>query len=292
MPGLLDPGRMLVEPHVLGERVALLSIDVESDYGTGRDQALSRIGHFLEVAATLSLPLTAFVEGRLFEQARPLCRELLDSGMDVQLHCYDHAEPGDSPERLRRGFDAYADVCGRPPAGYRAHTYRLSHALYETLVDLGFAWDSSLQRAFGQGSQRHLQLRSGDYLVFDRRMVEFPLGRWHAVPLPFSHAYSLLLRAPGRAVLWALGGSGRLTAYNMHMTDLVRSDSLLHADRSRLSRFLHQTMWRNQGDTTFDALRQVAHRLRDGGYRFSTTQALYETLAPTLGLRRNAGDRQ
>ena len=284
MPTLLDLSRLSVVPAQVERPTALFSIDVESDFGTGRSQALSRLGALLEHVNRLGVPLTAFVEARLFEWAKPLCRMLLDSQVDVQLHCFDHATPGDSPETLQRGHAVYSDFCGRPPTGYRAHTYRLSHVLYETLIELGFAWDSSLQLGFGQGRQSHSAFRGGDILVFDQRLVEFPIGTWRRVPLPFTHSYSLLLSDAARSLLWAAGGPGRLAAYSMHMTDVVRSDTLHVARRSIVSRCLHRLMWARPGHTTFPELSRVVAKLRDSGYEFLTTQAMYERVAPGLRL--------
>lgn len=279
MPGPpLNPDRMTIEPRSLESSVALLSIDVESDYGTGRREALSQIGRLIDLLAELGVPLTAFVEGRFFEQDRPLCRRLLDAGVDVQLHCWNHGDPGDTPDSLRRSHAAFAQYVGGAPAGYRAHTYRLTQELYETLLDLGFSWDSSLQRGLGQGSQRHPRLLEGDYLIFDGRLLEFPIGTWRRLPLPFNHTYRLLAKTWADACLWAISGPVRLATYNMHMTDLVRSDSLRFAVRSRVSRYLHRYAWSMQGEDTFGALRTLVGRLRQAQYEFLTTSALHTRL--------------
>jgi hypothetical protein len=281
MGPLLDPGRTTVEARTLDGRVALLSVDLETDYGSGLDEALSQIGRLLDLLARLGVPLTAFVEGQFFERRRPLCRMLLDGGVDVQLHCYDHAEPGDTPTSLRRGAMALEDFCGRPAAGYRAHTYRLTHQLYETLLDLGFRWDSSLIRGIGQGSNRHRQFRHGDYFILGGRLLEFPVATWRGTPLPLNHAYRLLFKAPLESVLWAASGPGPLVAYNTHMTDLVRCASLSRSPITGLPRLLLRYMWTAQGRDTLGALESFVTRLRASGYEFLTTQALYDRLAPS-----------
>ena len=274
----LDPERTTVEVRTMDWPVALLSIDLETDYGSGRDEALSQTHRLLDLLARLGVPLTAFVEGQFFEHRRPLCRVLLDAGVDVQLHCYDHAEAGDTPDSLRRGAHALADYCGRPAAGYRAHSYRLTHELYEALLELGFRWDSSLMRGAGQGRNRHRGFRDGDYFVLGGRLYEFPLAVWQGTPLPLNHAHRLLLKAPVEAVLWAVSSPGRLAAYNLHMTDLVRCSSLRYAERSSLVRLLHRYAWATQGRDTFGALESFITRLRRSGYEFLKTDALYEQL--------------
>jgi hypothetical protein len=278
MSPLLDPDRTTVEARTLSTRVALLSIDVETDHGTGRDDALSQIDRLLDLLAEIDVPLTAFVEGQFFEHRRPICRLLCDRGVDVQLHCYDHSEPGDTPASLRRGADALADFCGRPAGGYRAHTYRLTHELFETLLALGFQWDSSLMRGFGQGRNRHRRFRQGDYFVLGGQLFEFPVATWRGTLLPLTHAYRLLLKKPAEAALWAVSGPGLLVAYNVHMTDLVRSDSLRYSKMDPVFRLLHRYLWATHHDDTFASLASLLTRLRGHGHEFLTTQALYDRL--------------
>lgn len=279
MGPLLDPARTTVETRLIDRPTALVSIDLETDFGSGLDEALSQTDRLLNVLARAGVPLTAFVEGRFFEDRRPLCRLLIDAGVDVQLHCYDHAGPGDSPASLRRGAEAFEDFCGRAPDGYRAHTYHLTHELFETLLARGFKWDSSLMRGFGQGRNGHAALRRGDYLVLGGRLVEFPLSRWRGLPLPLNHPYRLLIGRPVEEVLWALAGPERLLTYNVHMTDLVRCGSL-HASPIRgLPRLLFRYLWAGQGADTFASFETFLARVRQGGWVFSSTQALYARVA-------------
>ena len=148
---LLSPDDVRVERRHLDRPVALFSLDVETDYGTGRTEALSQLDRFVDLMAGLEVPWTAFVEGQFFETRRDVCRLLRDAGVDVQVHCHDHTQPGDTPEALGRSAAACADFMGRPAEGYRAHTYRLTRPLYDTLIETGFLWDSSIMRAVAQG---------------------------------------------------------------------------------------------------------------------------------------------
>ena len=280
----LDPARTTVEARSIDQATALVSIDLETDYGSGLDEALSQTGRLLDLLARLGVPLTAFVEGQFFERRRPLCRLLLEAGVDVQLHCYDHAEPGDSPATLRRGALAFEDCCGRAPEGYRAHTYQLTHELYETLLERGFKWDSSLMRGLGQGRNAHAAFQHGDYFVLGGRLLEFPIARWRGLPLPLNHAYRLLLRTPAEHALWALSGPERLLTFNVHMTDLVRCGSLVRSPITGLPRVLFRYMWAGRGGDTFGSLESFLTRVRQGGWVFSSTQALYGRLAAGTAL--------
>jgi peptidoglycan/xylan/chitin deacetylase (PgdA/CDA1 family) len=284
--GLLNADSITIEPKAFPGRAALFSIDVESDYGSGRWEALSRIDRYLDLAASLDVPLTAFVEGQFFETRRKLCRLLSARGLDVQLHCYDHSRPGDTAAELRRSVQAYEDVIQKSPRGYRAHTYRLTDALLTGLIGHGFAWDSSLMRAFGQGRNRDPRFQAGDYLVLDGRLVEFPLATWGAVPVPLNHAYRLLLKTPVETLLRTLTRLGALVAYNVHMTDLVRCSSLRVADRGPLSRLLHRYSWCTQGDDTFESFRGIVGYLRGSGFEFLTTDDAYRRVSGGNGRNR------
>ena len=57
-------------------KIAVLSIDVEHDYNGARTDALDRLPDLLDAVRRACLPLTAFVEGRLFNARPDLCTHL------------------------------------------------------------------------------------------------------------------------------------------------------------------------------------------------------------------------
>ena len=276
---LVSDADVRVSPRVLSRRVALLSLDFETDYGTGRDEALGRVRDLLDRLVAWNIPLTAFVEGQLFARRPALCRDLVDYGVDVQLHVYDHSTPGDTPDTLRLGVEAYRAFMGRPPDGYRAHTYRLTPALLNALMTLGFRWDSSLMRGLGLGRNGSACFRHGDYFVLGDSFYEFPVGTWRTVPLALNHPYSLLAGSAGGRVLRALGPSGPLVVCNVHMTDLWRSPALSQAPYGRLFEWMQRWMWLGHGQDTFAPFRDLCDDLRARGYRFMTTSALHADLS-------------
>jgi len=282
---LLTGGHVSVRSYRLERRTALLSIDVETDYGTGRVDALSQLARFLDFVASLGLPLTAFVEGQLFEQQPALCALLVERGIDVQLHVCDHASTGDSPDSLRRGADAFSSFIGARPEGYRAHSYRLTPALFDALVDLGFKWDSSIMRAWGVGRNADRAFREGDYFVMGERLIEFPLGAWRGVPLPLNHPYTLLAGSVGGRMLRSVcGPAGRLVTYNVHMTDLLRSPALPLAPYGRLFEWLQRWMWLGHGRHTFEQFGAMCGYLRERGFDFLTSADLYrQVIRATAG---------
>jgi peptidoglycan/xylan/chitin deacetylase (PgdA/CDA1 family) len=286
---LVSSDHVAVRPCRLDTRAALLSIDLETDYGTGRTDVLAQIPRFLDFLAVHRLPLTAFVEGQLFERHPDVCALLVERGVDVQLHVHDHATAGDTPDSLRRGANAYASFMHVRPQGYRAHTYRLTPALYEALVSIGFKWDSSIMRAYGLGRNAHACFRDGDYFVMGNGLVEFPVGTWRYVPLPLNHPYTLLAGSLcGRLLRSMCGPAGRLVAYNVHMTDLLRSPALSQARYGRLFEWLQRWMWLGHGGDTFPAFRLMCDYLRQQGFTFMTTSQLYRQVTSAAGVRPRA----
>jgi hypothetical protein len=276
MRQLLSADEITVEPRTLRAKTASFSLDLETDFGTGRTEALSQLWRFVDLMAELDVPWTAFVEGQFFTHKRDIVGMLRARGVDLQLHCYDHSQPGDTPEALRWSAAAYADFCGRKPAGYRAHTYRLTRPIFDTLVEEGFLWDSSIMRAFAQGRNPHPGFRAGDYLVLNRQLIEFPVAAWRGLPIALNHTHMLLAKTPGELLLRTISGPTSLVVYNFHMTDLVRCDSLRVAVRTPAVKMLYRYLWSTHGRDTFPIVRRFVRYLRRRGYGVGTMSRLYE----------------
>jgi peptidoglycan/xylan/chitin deacetylase (PgdA/CDA1 family) len=274
----IKPDDIPFQSYNLDCKTVLLTIDVETDFGSQHTNALSQLDRLLDVVDELGLPLTAFVEGRFFESRQALCTMLIERDVEVELHCYDHGTSGDTPALLERSIKAYTDFRGILPLGYRAHTYRLGKGLCRALIDNGLKWDSSILPALGQGGNFKGQFRSGDYLIFDDALVEFPIASWQRIPLPLNHSYRLLIKPFGEAVLRYIDKPGALVTYNMHMVDLVHCRSLQDANLPVLVKLLYQYMWSGNRKDTFASLRDVVSYLRDLDYSFSRVDALYAQL--------------
>ena len=249
-------------------KAAVLSIDVEHDYNGNRTDALDRLPELLAAIRSAELPLTAFVEGRLFTKRQDLCAALVDAGADVQLHCHDHRDSGDSVESLGRGIAAYKSFVGRSPSGYRAHTYRLTEALLSALRSEGFAWDSSILPGFGLGSDRHPAFRRGDYFVIDDALIEFPVASWRALGVPFTHSYRLLMGGAVESLLDRALSLPRLVVYCMHLVDLVRDGRIGQSPLPLWLKSGHALVRHRQRG--FDDLIGLTERLRARGYEWTT----------------------
>ena len=258
------------------KKMAVLSIDVEHDYNGDHTDALERLPDLLDAVRQARLPLTAFVEGRLFESRPDLCGRLAEAGADLQLHCYDHREPGDSVESLERGIAAFERFTGARPCGYRAHTYRLTNALFRALVAEGFAWDSSILPGIGLGNHPGRAFRRGDYFTLDGAFAEYPVASWRALGIPFTQSYRQFLGRFAESLLDLATSLPALLVYDMHMVDLVRDGQI---GKSPLPLWLKGAhLWARRRQRGFDDLVALGDRLRARGYEWITLSHCHELL--------------
>jgi polysaccharide deacetylase family protein (PEP-CTERM system associated) len=95
---------------------------------------------------------TCFVLGWIAERHPQLVQEIATRGHEVACHGYSHRliynqTPADFAEETRRSKDALEQIIGRPVRGYRAASYSITgKSLWalDTLIELGFAYDSSI----------------------------------------------------------------------------------------------------------------------------------------------------
>ena len=271
-----DPDAHVVTGHRLPGRLAVFSVDVEYDHDGDRSDALDRLPDLLAVLRRARLPLTAFVEGRLFGERPDLCEALVEAGADLQLHCYDHRGPGDSAADLERGAAAFERFAGARPRGYRARRWRLTEELFAALVTGGFAWDSSVLPGIGLGNHREKAFRRGDWFTIDGALVEFPAASWRALGVPFTQSYRQLMGRSVESLLDRAAALPNLLVHDLHMVDIVRDG------RIRLSPnpwWLKTALYlARPGPRAFDDLAALGDRLRARGYEWTTLTRCHERL--------------
>ena len=276
MSTVFDPTNHAIQTRWSSNKIAVLSIDVEHDYNGNRTDALDRLPDLLAAIRQARLPLTAFVEGRLFTEQPDLCRRLAEAGTDLHLHCYDHRESGDTADSLRRSIDTFENSTHARPRGYRAHTYRLTEEIFKILVAEGFAWDSSILPGLGLGNYRGKTFRRGDWFVFDDALAEFPVASWRALGIPFIQSYRQLLGPATEALLNRVATLPDLLIYDMHMVDLVCNGRIGASPLPLWLKSVHAWVrFRRRG---FDDLTMLGEYLRARGYEWMTLSHCHERL--------------
>lgn len=273
---IFDPARHDVVSRPTPQKIAVLSIDVECDYNGDRTDALDRLPDLLAAVRGVHLPLSAFVEGRLFAERPDLCTHLVEAGADLHLHCYDHREPGDTVESLKRSIDTFENFTHARPQGYRAHTYRLTEGLFEALIAEGFAWDSSILPGIGLGNHRGRMFRRGDWFVLDGALAEFPVASWRALGIPFTHSYRQLLGPTAEALLNRVVALPDLLVYDMHMVDLVCNGRIRVSPVPLWLKSAHA--WVRFRQRGFDDVTRLGECLQTRGYEWMTLSDCHERL--------------
>jgi peptidoglycan/xylan/chitin deacetylase (PgdA/CDA1 family) len=160
-----------------------LTLDVESDYARSPTlMILDRTGPFFKWARDEQVPFTAFVTGRLIEQAHPIVDQLQSAGIPVELHGYTHDVSGfgtmhsSHAEEIERGTDVYEKRFGHVPAGYRAPSGVVSEADIRLLDRLGYRYDSSIFPVRRHGRYDFSNLPHHPFRWEGLHLAEFPLA--------------------------------------------------------------------------------------------------------------------
>ena len=125
--------------HLVQGRKAILSLDLEHDYGGEGVNGIILFEKLLQFLDRHKVKLCVFVEGRILEQHAGIIDLLSGANIDVAQHCYDHRiSSGDDIYNLEKGLYIFQSRLNRHPYGYRAHSYQISKKLLDNLVRLGF----------------------------------------------------------------------------------------------------------------------------------------------------------
>ena len=258
------------------KKIAVLSIDVEYDYGGDQAEALDRLPDLLAVVQQAGAPLTAFVEGRLFSKRPDLCARLIEADADLQLHCWSHKDFWETAASLRRSAQAFEGFVGVRPQGYRAATYRLTEEIFQALVTEGFAWDSSILPGVGVGNHASKAFRKGDWFVLDDVLTEFPVSSWRRLGIPFTQSYRQLLGPFVESALFRAASLPTLLVYDMHMTDLVPDGRIWESPLPLWLKGAQALVRRRKHG--LNNLAALIERLRGWGYEWTTLSNCYAGL--------------
>lgn len=92
---------------------------------------------------------TFFVPGHTIETFPETVRALVDDGHEIACHGWTHRRPSElsrqeEKDELVRANEAIRKISGAPARGYRSPSWDLSEHTLDLLLELGFAYDSSL----------------------------------------------------------------------------------------------------------------------------------------------------
>jgi polysaccharide deacetylase family protein (PEP-CTERM system associated) len=189
--------------------VSALASSIHRDSWTSQEsRVVGSTQRLLDLFEKFDVRATFFVLGWVAERHPQLVKDISARGHEIACHGYSHELVYEqSPERFRdetiRSKSLLEDIIGAEVLGYRAASYsivRKSLWALDTLVDLGFAYDSSI-----------FPVRHDRYGIPDAQRVPHRIstpGKQSIVEWPLSTARALGLKIPVSG-----GGYFRLLPY-------------------------------------------------------------------------------
>lgn len=159
----------------------------------GPNVAVPRI---LELFERYDVPCTFFVPGMVVENYPETIQAIHDAGHELGHHGYTHTNPAtmsreEEADELLRGVEAFEDVIGEAPVGYRSPAADLSDNSLALLAENGFTYESSL---LDSDLPYVHDLDSGDRLVeipFEWSLDDWPFFGFNMYPpLPYQSGIS------------------------------------------------------------------------------------------------------
>ena len=272
---------------------------------TGRARSLVydvAIDRLSSLGEELQAPLTLFAIGADLRRAESAARlrAARQAGFEIANHSLDHRYDlvrlgrAEIRRQIEAGADAIEQAVGARPSGFRAPGYTITDEVFEVLVELGVAYDSSVfpcpaywgakAAAIGLIALRGRASRSivdtpavltaptrpyragKPYWRRGAGLLELPVQVTRGLRLPF-FGTSITLGGPSFARRLARMCVGEpLVNLELHGIDVLDAADGLEALRS------HQVDVRVPADRKLAALRAAVQELRSAGYAFVTLE--------------------
>lgn len=180
-------------------RLACVTMDIELDQGPGGqirlfDQA-AKLDWFLEALAGVGAKLTGFMvmnQAKRFKPALEIIRQSIP--LEIGVHSFSHnpAEAATS-EEVARATNAYQDLWGSAPLGYRAPIGLIDGSGVGHLITQGYRYDSSIfpTRRRDEFAANRLHFPRTPF-IFDGphgRLLELPIATLRGVRLPLTLSF-------------------------------------------------------------------------------------------------------
>jgi hypothetical protein len=141
---------------------------------------------------------------------RSALSEVRDAGHEIANHSYSHPYDlarwgaAEAAEEIRRAHELLSEFAGAEIQGFRAPGYDISAAMVETLVDLGYLYDSSIFPAPGYYAAKVLVMgalrlagRKSGAVITNARALAAPIEPYYPNPqAPWSRGLAALLELP------------------------------------------------------------------------------------------------
>ncbi len=264
-------------------KIACLTLDVESDFHdpNGRirlfdDETL--LNKYVSIIKENGVKVTAFLVTSLIEKYGADYKKLAERipvEFAVHSHAHDMLNPCSRADietavRVFRGFT------GENPIGYRAPVGQITHEGMDTLIDLGFHYDSSIYPSVrpGRPGYNNLHLPVAPFKVTReaKSIVEIPFACLSGARLVFSLSYVKLFGWKTYEVLMKFFPLPDQIAVLTHPYD-----HYFHLVSEGVTAWEKPLMQRN-ARSAFELLEKMIHFLRGAGYEFEFMSGLCDAV--------------
>ncbi len=267
----------------MNRKIACLTLDVEGDFHDpdGRirlfeDAALFE--RYTRIVNENDVKITAFLVTSLLPshiaQYRKL-QERIPLEFAVHSHLHDMQNPCSRAD-IQQAARTFGEFLGQPPAGYRAPVGHINREGMETLLDLGFRYDSSVYPSFrpGRMGYNNLHLPVDPFRVRrgDQTLLEVPFATLRGVRLVFSLSYVKMLGWTAYQLLlkpFPLPDQIAVLAHPYDFYFHLIADQVTASEKPLLARNAVQA---------FDLFEKMVRFLRRQGYEFQFLSGLCDAL--------------
>lgn len=264
-------------------KIACITLDVEADFldPTGRirlfeDEALFE--RFASVIRKSDVKLTAFLVTSLIQKHGAAYQRLsrqIPVEFAIHSHAHDMQRPCSRPD-IELAVRTFRDFTGGNPIGYRAPVGQITREGMETLMDLGFRYDSSIYPSARPGKRgyNHLHLPVTPFTVRQgtRSIVEVPLASLTGIRLNFSLSYVKLFGWRTYQLLLKLFPLPGQVAVLSHPHDYY-----FHLLKNEVTAYEKPLLLRN-ARSAFALLETMLDFLAQSGYEFEFLSGLCDAL--------------
>jgi len=286
--------KAIFNPPKLTDKYAVLSMDVEDWYHTGylRDKACDRsysmldgLDRFIQILSDRGIKAQLFVLGEVLKTYPTKFQELQKLGHKLASHGWSHHQPlnmsiSEFSNELQLCQRTHEDILGKPLYGYRAPCFSMDIERLNTLIKLGFQYDSSsIQRlhhqplsltGFTPVSKNIFQSRS----FFEFQLANFSTNifKW---PTSGGGAMRIMPWEITQNALKIQWKSLELYSLYIHPIDI---STKANPPFPKPTSWLHRLRF-NQGRFTMgERLISLISNLQQHGYKFTTYSKLRSTL--------------
>lgn len=269
----------------MSRKIACITLDVEADFNDpdGRirlfeDEAL--LHRYARIIEENGVKVTAFLVTSLLDRygdRYQRLRELIPVEFEIHSHAHDLRNPCSRAD-IEAAVRAFRGFAGKDPTGYRAPVGRITREGLDTLLDLGFRYDSSIYPSVRPGrlgcNNLHLPVAPFRITRDAKSIIEVPFACLPGVRLVFSLSFVKMLGWRTYELLMKPFPLPDQVAVLSHPYD--HYFHLLPYDVSGWE----APLLRRNGRSAFSLLERMLRFLRARGYEFEFMSGLCDDLAP------------